>query len=74
MHYRYYSTKLQVFQEYLAPRRVLVLIQVGVASLYKKAGHRWYQKIWEFAIRRSTRRITQYTAHGGMRTRAVNIM
>ena len=31
MHYRYYSTKLQVFQEYLAPRRVLVLIQVGVA-------------------------------------------
>ena len=33
MHYRYYSTKLQVFQEYLAPRRVLVLIQVGVASL-----------------------------------------
>ena len=30
MHYRYYSTKLQVFQEYLAPRRVLVLIQVGV--------------------------------------------
>ena len=37
MHYRYYSTKLQVFQEYLAPRRVLVYIQVGVASLYKKA-------------------------------------
>ena len=38
MHYRYYSTKLQVFQEYLAPRRVLVLIQVGVASL-RRAKH-----------------------------------
>ena len=32
MHHRYYSTKLQVFQEYLAPRRVLVPEQVGVAS------------------------------------------
>ena len=36
MHHRYYSTKLQVFQEYLAPRRVLVVIQVGVALLKKE--------------------------------------
>ena len=35
MHYRYYSTKLQVFQEYLAPRRVLVPEQVGVAEKEK---------------------------------------
>ena len=32
MHYRYYSTKLQVFQEHLEPWRVLVPEQVGVAS------------------------------------------
>ena len=35
MHYRYYSTKLQVFQEYLALRRVPRLIQVGVAEKEK---------------------------------------
>ena len=35
MHYRYYSTKLQVFQEYLALRRVLVPEQVGVAEKEK---------------------------------------
>ena len=29
MHYRYHSTKLQVFQEYLAPWPVLVLIQAN---------------------------------------------
>ena len=29
MHYRYYSTKLQVFQENLAPRRVFGLILCG---------------------------------------------
>ena len=39
MHYRYHSTKLQVFQEHLAPGRVLVLIQVGVAIKKKKQGH-----------------------------------
>ena len=31
MHHRYHSTKLQVFQEYLAPRRVLVLIREPTA-------------------------------------------
>ena len=45
MHCRYYSTKLQVFQEYLAPRRGLVLIKVGTENVIQnKAGHHLVSK------------------------------
>ena len=45
MHYRYYSTKLQVFQEHLAPRRVPRLVKGGTDGVSQnKAGHHLVSK------------------------------
>ena len=64
MHYRYYSTKVQVFQEYLAPRRVPRLIQAPhLAQCFLKlivhltSGA--YRKSGILPVRRYTKRLVQ---------------